>query len=166
MGGFRIGRTRAQHTYPVPRAATTVPYARNTAVGPTTNTDFTTVIPVPWSIIESIGGAPGTFNDVPITPKSTGIVRIAGVISVAADSPVVVQVAIKVGVSVLPVPGAEFVTVSLLEAIPVLITVPPAFTPVGVATNIEILVTAAGGTATLIAASSSLDVQEVVPVTG
>ena len=126
MGGFRIGRKHAVHTYPESRTATTVPYARNYASTPKGGdfalTDVET--PIPWDMID--GGAPlwdvdvtystgdivsslgftwislvdnNTGNDpffspgdwarntvVPITPRSTGVVMIHGVLALETVS--------------------------------------------------------------------------------
>jgi len=102
MGEFRIGRKFASHSYPEPRRDTTVAFARNFAKGPATSTiiaagnlvqPFTGGTLVPWDFIES--GAPlGT--SVPITPVTTGIMLVSGVVCVkstsTADAFVFVQV--------------------------------------------------------------------------
>jgi hypothetical protein len=164
---FRIGRKYAQHSYPIPRAATSVPYARNAAVGPAASVPITTVAAaIPWAIIES-GAAPGV--NVPITPRSTGIVRIHSVVTVknSSNAPVQATVAAVVNGTPLPVPGFESVTIpaSGSMAIPILTETPPL--PIGVLANIEIAVVASADAAlSLIFASSSLEVQEVQAATG
>lgn len=81
--GFRIGRSRAQHTYPQSRSGT--PYARNFASA--FKDDFTltdTETPIPWSVID--GGAPAW--DAAVTYQTGAIVSQAGTtwISTIADN--------------------------------------------------------------------------------
>ena len=58
MSGFRIGRARAQHTYPnSTRGAGVKSLARNFAAGPKVGNDVAileTPTPVPWAIIDSL----------------------------------------------------------------------------------------------------------------
>lgn len=206
MGEFRIGRKFASHSYPDTRAATTVPYARNFAVGPGTVTDVTVGTPVPWGVIEAIAawgntttyalGALVSFTDgntyislaggnlnnqpdvspafwalnsiVPITPRSTGLIRIAGVISLkSAGDAAIVAVQVRVNGFVFPIPDFEAVTIGSgeLGVLPILVETIPL--TIGVTAAIEVLVTAIGpGSVSLTAASSTLDVQEVQAATG
>jgi hypothetical protein len=79
MGEFRIGRKHAQHSYPdTPRSAV-ASYARNSALGPQ---DRVQSLPAPlganilWLTPEiGVAGA-----NIPITPRVTGIVRVASVV--------------------------------------------------------------------------------------
>jgi len=174
MGEFRIGRSRAQHSYPEARRNTTVAFARNSASGPAANTPITTGagIQVPWSVIES--GAPAS-TDVPITPRVTGIIHITGVLTITnpdeADS--IVQLQVEIGDVVVPIPLAE--NVSLNDSV---IPVPfdvivgagangPAL-PVGVVSLVQIRVKEGGESSIseLVQASCTIHIQEVSAVTG
>lgn len=176
---FRIGRKHAQHAYPTSRAASSVPYARNFAAGPTAQ-DPISVTPatssISWTAIES-GAAPGPL--VPITPKSTGIIRIQGVVVVKSNAltPVELQVLVKVNGGTLLVPLFEVVSCAPnvlgppppggFTAIPFLTETPfGAPLPIGVAANVEIALSANDVGLFLIVGSSTLDVQEVQAATG
>jgi hypothetical protein len=164
---FRIGRKYASHSYPIPRAATSVPYARNFAVGPATTVPITTVAAaIPWAIIES-GAAPGI--NVPITPKSTGIVRIHSVVTIknSSNAPVQAAVVAAVGGTPLPVPLSESVTIPAAGSVSLpILTETPAL-PIGVLANISIgVVASANGALSVVTGSSSLEVQEVQAATG
>jgi hypothetical protein len=167
MGEFRIGRAYAKHSYPESRQNTTVPLARNFAVGPATTTAVTTGgTPVPWSSIES--GAPAGVN-VPLTPLSSGIIELTGVIEVdnGTESPVVVQVQTALSGPILGLPVNEKVTVQPgFAAIPI-VTEWLAALPLGTTVDFQVIVTAASnGAITLVAGSSSFRVKEVPPATG
>jgi hypothetical protein len=165
---FRIGRKTAQHTYPEARRNTTVALARNSAYGPTAGD--TEIVgagqAVVWNVIES--GAPAD-NKVPITPKSTGAVRISAVISLTAEAGAAVLAQVRVtppvGPPVVsPVPLDEQQAYLARGVIPILITLP---LTVGATSHVAILLTVIAGNDVFIRQSSStLDLQEVVPVTG
>jgi hypothetical protein len=170
MSGFRIGRKFAQHSYPDPRRSTTVAFARNSATGPAADQGFDdTGAQVVWDSIES--GAVAGVN-VPITPLSSGKIHITGVITVKTDNPnsVDVNLTVEVDSLLVPRPANEMVSVSGTgpdmpwAAIPFDVIVN---LPVGVTSNIEILMTASADVAIHIeAGSSSISIQEVPPVTG
>jgi len=171
MGEFRIGRKFASHSYPESRAATTVPFARNFATGPTlfaAPPDVqTTGTQVPWNVIES--GAPPGF-DVPITPKSTGRIRITGVVAVknSTMSPVLVTVLVQLnGANEFnPLFLSAVVDSEGAVAIPIVAELSALLAP-GVQRLIEFFVFAsADGAISLTVESSSIDVQEVPFATG
>ena len=165
---FRIGRKHAQHTYPEPRGSGTTPFARNFAYSQEGQNQ-----PIPqdpaevaviWDPISS--GAPAGTN-VPITPVSTGIIRILAVISVGktvADGTVTITIHVN-GVEIEPPESfrAE-IDVDGFAAIPVLAEV--SGLPLGVVANIQIFATSSGVGAELIEESSSIEVQEVQAATG
>lgn len=172
-----VGRTgsRRVYSYPESRRNTTVPFARNFAFGPGTDqallvADIGTPAnnAVVWSVLEA-GTSPNIL--VPITPKSSGIIRISGVLSVRNNdaSAHTVQVIVGVDGAPLPVPASEIVTLPAGEgsfvAVPFL-TETPVLAP-GVTSTVEILAIAdADGFLTLSAGSSTLELLEMVPASG
>jgi len=148
-----------------------VPYARNFAVGLSFGTDpdiLTTGTAIPWATIDS-GAAPGI--DVPITPQSTGIIRIHSVVSIknASMAPVSALLIVVVNGTTLTVPLFELVVIPADGAgvLPVLTETTPILTPIGVQAMIEIVVFASTDSAlSFTALSSSLEVQEVQAATG
>lgn len=176
MGEFRIGRTRAQHSYPDPRRDTSVQFARNFAIGPETNTAVVTGDAgnpaiggtlVPWSAIES-GATPGTT--VPITPQVTGIVQIESVICLknSDTSPQIVLVQVLIDGFINPIPELEVVTVpaSGFVAIPVLTEIIEAL-PTNTTFDIAIrLIASANGFITIAMESSSIEIEEKPAATG
>lgn len=169
---FRIGRSAASHFYPESPRGSSVPteFARNFAAGPTGDTlviggDGTQI---PWSVID-VGG-PGT--DVPITPQSTGIIRITAVVVIGNTSTDpqtvgIVQISALIdGVTPVAVPIAEqfsidingFKSIQLVAETPAL--------PVGVTATIQILATLIAGTLVVVDSSSTVEVQEVSAATG
>ncbi len=168
MGEYRIGRKHAAHSYPEPRFTGLVgPFARNYATGPT---DPFTVATTPgsqvlWSFVAV--GAPGT--DVPITPVSTGYLRITGMLSIAnPGDPAVVRVQVQIGGVSLPIPFESVVTLANDQSviIPIFAETTPTDTRVGTMKNIEILLTSSLTGPVLFPESSLLDVQEVQVPTG
>jgi len=182
MGYLTNSKRKSPEVYPTSRGVgTNNDFARNYATGPTDQTDVVSTgvgTQVPWEIIAS--GAPaGTA--VPITPLSTGIVRISGVLSLkntsndpAAAGSVEVQVSINNVVLSSPVPiftntvgiGSGGNTTAL-EAVPFLIETTAIQTPVGVLADVRIHVTAnADNLIVILSEGSSLDLQEVSAPTG
>jgi hypothetical protein len=173
---FRIGRKFAQHTYPEQRRATgaVVPFARNFASGP----ELVQAIaagggtPIQWDVIDS--GAATPSPDVPITTQTTGIVLITGVIELknVSGSPVDAHVEVIVGGVPLDVPFNEVVTIQgsfadTFAAIPIVAETTALQTPVGVATNIQVLVIASNSDVlSAVAGSCTLNLQEVSVATG
>jgi hypothetical protein len=171
---FRIGRKHAQHTYPESRATTTVPLARNSASGPDESTDIDTTVQVPWNVIEN--GAVAGVN-VPITPKTTGVIHVTGVITVASTDLTLVQLFVEVSGVDAPVPAAEAMTVaaSAVVAIPFDVILgagangAPIATPLVIGATVPVQIRLAqtvGAGANIVALSSTISIQEVVPVTG
>jgi hypothetical protein len=183
MGYITNKKNRSPEVYPDPRGgAGAQSFARNSAIGPTTVTDVISTFPgtsVPWTTIAS--GAPAGVN-VPITPLSTGRVRISGVLSLKniTNDPqtagnVSLGISVDGGATLLPFPANERNAVgapgggadSSAEAVPFLIETTAAQTPVGILANVNISVTAnATSVIQLIAESSSLDIQELSAPTG
>jgi len=176
-----VGRTGSHrvYSYPEARRNTTVPFARNFAAGPSSSGGSDQPILVQdvgtpsnnavlWSLLE-VGTSPNI--NVPITPKSSGIVRISGVLTVLNSdaSPHTVWVVIVVDGVAVPDPFNEVFTVAGGEGtyavIPFLTETSPL--AIGVTSTVEILVIAdTNDVLTLTRASATLDLQEVVPATG
>lgn len=177
MGGFRIGRTRAQHTYPESRRNTTVPYARNSALfvldgqGNTPMVLSGTPTPIPWTSIESTFPTGGV--DVPITPRTTGLVLLTGMVTATVspeNSEANLLVQIKVGTALLTVPFA-LEDIPAGTAAPQTITIPIVFSgpiplPIGVTTNIQIQVSQTVGSDAASVVDATLSLQEVQLPTG
>lgn len=171
-----IGRTGSHRVYSYPDRRGGNPaelFARNFAAGPLLDTDIETGegTPVPWAVIES--GAPAGIN-VPITPRSTGRIRISGAITVksvvgVATVSLFVQTFDGVTVSTLPIPLLEENTISAagFEVIPFLTeNIGGALLPIGVPTSIRILLIASESGLSLLSLSSTIDIQEVLAATG
>lgn len=116
---FRIGRSRAQHTFPTSPGAQTQPFARNFAQGPAAPQEITaSPVLVGWASIES--GAPAGTS-VPITPKVTGLLLVTGVIELSNgdETQVTVTAQVTVGgtpigpISQVSVPGVGFATIPI-----------------------------------------------------
>lgn len=106
---------------------------------------------------------------VPITPRVTGVVRVSGVVTVQnqSGSPVSeVQIGVQVNGGPLLTPVSDIAPLLDGETItiPFLVETDPLDTPVGVTSNIQVLVDGSG--ATVLASGSSIDVQEVSAATG
>lgn len=176
MGEFRIGRSRAQHSYPEPRfsgAAPTVEFARNFATGPKLDQELSLApVAVEWNSVDvAVPPIPplSTVTVVQITPLSTGVVRVLAVLSLfnidVAQRNALVQV-LQNG-DVLPFPAAEDVTVPAggFVAVPILVEITGL--ALGVTVEIGIAVTASANDALRITAeSSSLELEEVPVSTG
>jgi hypothetical protein len=171
MGEFRIGRSRAQHSYPDTRGAAPNGFARNSALGPDGGSQ---ALPdkIKWGILE-VGTVGGTV--VPITPRVTGIIRIIG--SVVCENEDINPNVMKV---VVFVDGVSLVTgsVSTIDAAPEaghgFITIPIEVDlagvlalSTGVTHTIEVqVVPLNGGTSTSVVSLSALDIQELPVATG
>lgn len=166
-----VGRTGSQrvYSYPeAPRGGYAAQFARNFASGPATTTtiDIDPGTQLPWDVIDS--GAPPGVN-VPITPRSSGIILVTGVISLKSSSEIdeVVQLLIEVNGVPLPVPFLESNTISAsgFEAIPFVAEITGL--AVGVAANVQVRLISSNATdigATL--DSSTINLQEVPAATG
>jgi hypothetical protein len=162
--GFRVGRKFAQHFYPEPshpvEAAPT--YARNFGSGPATDVAVATTpgTQIVWSNIQS-GIGPGVA--VPVTPETTGILRISGTISLAGSGQ---SVQLLVGVNGFPlsVPAFERATVSGFESISFLTET--SAQPIGSPANISIQLIGSATGISVIGLSSTIDIQELPAATG
>jgi hypothetical protein len=166
-----VGRTGSLRVYSYPEtrrvAATPTPFARNFATGPKNDASIADGIQITWNLIDSTGTS-GT--DVPITPQSTGVVLISGVVSAKNTSggPVSgIVVVVQVNGVNLPIPVFQGFAPLLDVGDTGEVSIPflaETNIPVGTTRNIQIFVTGAGGT--LIGESSSINVQEVAVATG
>jgi len=170
---FRSGRRLARHTYPeFPRGggSSSGPFARNYAEGPSTDTtiDVDPGIQLPWPNVAV--GSPGV--NIPITPLSTGVVRISGTIVTRNDttdpetqSGLQVLVQVDGASQTFPFFEAPSTEIASGQAIPFLAEV--SGLAIGVQSNISILLIAqdANG-AVLQELSSSIEVIEVAASTG
>lgn len=171
-GEFRIGRKFARHFYPRTQGGSQASFARNYASGATASPLVTTSgIELPWTSIAS--GAPAGV-DVPITPVSSGILAIDGVISFANESnaETTVQLVVRVDGVGMVVPNQLQVTVLPNDG-----TDDGAFaarislvTP-AVSLNTEhdvsvFLLAGADNAVRAVAASCTIQIQEIPPATG
>lgn len=168
-----VGRTGSQrvYSYPLSRRDTTVAFARNFAVGPALPTDIETEADggtqVPWSGIES--GAPPD-EDVPITPRTTGIIQVSGVITVksSSDGQESVHLLVLIDDVAQTVPLHENVSIDPngFEAIPILVTLFPNQV-IGTEINVQIQLNASTtGVLQIAAFSSTLALLEMPVATG
>lgn len=175
MGEFRIGRSRAQHSYPDTRGAGPAGFARNSAFGPPDGIQAISATgdKIKWSTLEV--GTPGS-TEVPITPQVTGIVRVIGSVvcrNTALSSANTMTVEIFIGGvglgarSISTIDGATE-SESGFITIPVLFDFAgPSALSVGVAHKIELnVVPLQGGTSTAVVTLSSIDIQELPAATG
>jgi hypothetical protein len=168
-----VGRTGSLrlYSYPERRRSGAELFARNFAAGP----EFPTPVAiatdpgtqVPWAVIES--GAPAGVN-VPITPRSSGIIRITGVVVVKSSSEIVEIVNLEVEINGTAISIPQFEAQSILDGgfatIP-FVTENTSFLPIGVVANVSVRVTASSDDVLqLRPASSTIDVQEVPAATG
>jgi hypothetical protein len=177
---FNRGRSRTAHGYPETRAGANAPpiglLARNFAAGPPTP-DAQAIDVSPGTQVQWVAAVPGTNpEDVPITPRVTGLIQVSGVITVAntSGSTRQVQVQIEFNSTTLPVPQTENTAVSAnvaeetngYLAIPFLVEFLPG-TPLGTQVNVHVRLTALTTTSLeLPVLSSTIVVQEVLPRTG
>jgi hypothetical protein len=109
-----------------------------------------------------------TSASVPITPRVTGVVRVSGVVTVS--NPTVAPIDVEIGVQVNggPTLTPDSEIASLLPGgvitIPFLVETNPLDTPIGVTSNIQVIVD--GNGAEVVSSGSSIDVQEVSVATG
>jgi hypothetical protein len=144
-------------------------FARNFAIGPATATPVTTAgTPIPWEVVTVAGTNP---EDVPITPRSTGTLRISGVVSVENDSVNTddVTVQLRIDGTVFPVPAPMVSTgeggeggFSVIPFLFVLVGV-----PIGVQMILGLVVTSGADSEIGVTAhNSTMDVEEVPLATG
>lgn len=168
---FRSGHEHARHIYPERRPAgvPAPPTARNFAGGPASDTPISAGggTQIPWDVIAS--GAPSGV-DVPITPQSSGVILIVGVVTVenTSDAPVDVTVKAQVNGSTITIPATDTFTVDGDDGSKAIrIVAEVTGLSVGVLVNVHLLVIAGSSDAiTLSAGSSTVDVQEVPVSTG
>jgi hypothetical protein len=167
MGEFRIGRTRAQHSYPTPRfTGTTGPFARNAAAGPATTTPVDSAgTLIPWAVIASDGSS-GT--DVPITPLSTGIIHVEAVVGLINNSDGALLVTVLVQEEGGPILQTELMSIDSGQNEVVPLNIDTAALPVGATKNFEISVAFTGtdGDISLVGLESFIELQEVSVATG
>ncbi len=184
---FRIGRKFAQHVYPEPRrSAGADAFARNSAIAlPGSGTPIGEGgVQVAWTYIESEGSAaqPGSTFDVPITPRSTGVIRVIGTVQIENGTEENINASVQVqvnGSSIVPPVASSTVdaqfgegltdgietlsfVLDLIATDPVLVAGVPL--SVGVLANIELLVTATADG--LVLGTATLDIQELPAATG
>lgn len=181
---FNRGRSRTAHGYPDTRAGANSPpatlaFARNFAQGPGTEVAqaiTTTGTQIEWGDVDVPNVDP---EDIPITPKSTGIIRVSGVVVVQNDhdaTPHNVTVQVQIDDVTILTPAA-MVTIDQaaaadesngLEAIPFLVEIEGIV--VGATINIEVLVTSANassdGHLSIVVNDSTCEVLEVPVSTG
>lgn len=167
---FRIGHKNARHFYPEPRGGVPVTFARNFAAGPPSDTlvvggDGTQI---PWSVIDS--GAP-MGPDVPITPQSTGVIRVTSVVvvqNISTDPAIegIVQLDVQVNGVSIGIPVAEQFTITINGLKSIQIVAETSALPIGVTSNIQVLTTLVDGALRVIEGSSTVEVQEVSVATG
>lgn len=173
-----IGRTgsKRSYSYPVtPRSAgaSGSNFARNYASGPFEDTDVPIAgVQVPWSIIDS-GVIVG--DDVPITPLVTGQILISAAIALEniSSDPVNIQAEVQVNDVTVATPAdvKSLIDAAVAEGVSTLMipVVARITLPVGVLANIQIRVSASdepGDLVHLVAASSTMNIQEVSVATG
>lgn len=171
-----VGRTGSHRGYSYPetgrRAGAPSAFARNFATGPKTTTAIGLGgLPIPWNSIDVAPITPS--SDVPITPLSTGVVRISGVVTVhnpsdASPTPaVIINISLNNG-SFLPAQSSFIPPLLPGQAItvPFLAETTPTDTPVGVTTTVQVFVDGDPGGAELLASASAIEVQEVAVSTG
>lgn len=168
-----VGRTGAQrlHSYPeTPRGGGALAFASNFAIGP--SGEGTPVLAagtqIPWSLVAVPGTGP---EDVPITPRITGRIRISGVVTVLNGSVNSDNVTLQLQVNDVTValPAPETSTGQSGEggfvAIPYLVVLTGL--PIGVQANIQMLVTAqTDGEISVTSGDSTMDVEEILSATG
>jgi hypothetical protein len=159
-----VGRTGSRRVYSYPeaqRGSALSTFARNFATGPKGAPAVAGQLE--WNSID-VGSDPS--SDVPITPRSTGIVVISGAVGLSNTSgaPIIVTVQVQVnGISI----GSTFQSTipdGSFGSIPFLAETIPADTPVGVTTPIQVFVSGAGAVTPV--DSSAISVQEVSVATG
>lgn len=165
-----IGRTGAKrlYSYPEPpRASALTLLARNFATGPKNSVAIGAGVEIPWNAIDVAPSSPSP--DVPITPRSSGIVLISGVVTVAnGGAAQSISITVRVNGVDLFVPNNLLSTVADhgQVAIPFLAETTALDTPVGVTANIRIFVSGSNGTTAVESEASSIEVQEVPAATG
>jgi len=172
-----VGRTGALRVYSYPEnrlQGSSASFARNFASGPAGATDIPVAgILVPWSSPDA--GTPGT--DVPITPRSTGLVLITGVITVKSTSGNQETVTLEVLVNGVPlaVPFVENLTIEPggVIAIPILTETNSHINggplPLGTTADVSIFLSASVDDPVVLQVStesSTLELQEVPVATG
>lgn len=165
------------HSYPdTPRGGGLGALARNFASGPDGDTAITTQgLQIPWGSID-VPATPPTLQDVPITPRVSGVVLVRASIGVqnTTASPRTVIVEVQVNGVTYPVPLHEEFTVPVANGgeetngfvqIPVLTEITGL--TLGTQVNIQIKVTAlTGASLDLTDTNSTIELQEVLPSTG
>lgn len=164
---FRIGHKNARHFYPERRSGTPVTFARNFAAGPTDDTGISGAgTQIPWEVVDV--GSPGV--NVPITPQTTGVIRVTAVVvvkNVSTDPQTIggVQIDAQVNGVTIGIPLAEQFSIDINGSKSIQLVAETDALPIGVAANIQILVTSSDHLA-VSAGSSTVEAQEVSVATG
>jgi hypothetical protein len=164
-----VGRTGSLRVYSYPetrRGGSAEAFARNHATGTKGGVPITVDgVQIPWNAID-VTPDPTPDEDVPITPLSTGVVLITGVATVSNTSgaPILVDVRVQIDDTNQVSHFRTTIPDNSTAAIPFMTESDPIDTPVGVTTNIQVLVTGEG--ALLVADGSVVEVQEVAVATG
>ncbi len=165
-----VGRTGSQrvYSYPETRRSGDVlsAFARNFATGPKVTTGLSGDTLILWNAIDSFTATPST--DVNITPRSTGILLITGVVSIqnGGGGPVS-SVVIEVQIDGVPLPVPAFIGLAPIaagESISLPFMAEAQGVSIGVTAHVQILVNGDG--ADIIGEGSTLSVQEVSAATG
>lgn len=166
MSEFRIGRKFARHFYPDPprgNGAPVTPLARNFAYGTSQQVPVpTSDINIDWFSVENTGSS---STDIEITPLSTGIIVVSGVLVIknGAEIPVDFFPTLSINgvhqaLSRVRVPGNGHSAVPILRK---------GFVPVSVTQVVQVLIHASTDTALTIGIqSSTLSVREVTAASG
>lgn len=171
MGGKSVvGRTGSMRVYKYPEsrgAGGLTSFARNFATGPKTLDAIPDDgVQVEWNSID-VGTSPD--EDVPITPITTGVILISGVLSIQNTSGTArfVQVVLLVNDVPIPVPSAEAATVAANGALAVPFLTEVTDLVIGDTVNVQVQVSAqVNGALFLVPDSCSISVQEVQESTG
>jgi len=161
-----VGRTGSHRNYSYPETnrggSPLVAFARNYAVG-SKSTDIGAGIQVIWNSIDA-GTDPD--EDIPVTPRATGIILVSGILTVTNDSGGDVDVVINVQLDDVSVPVPTMTTTipdGATVAIPFLAET-EAISPLGDQHFIQIFVS--GADTELVSSGCVCNVQEVAVATG
>jgi len=165
---FRIGRKHASHVYPQSKGAPPTPsaaLARNYAFGPAQDTALaSTGTQVPWQLIE----AGGSGTDIPITPTTSGRIRVSAMLTVVNNAEGWVELSVQAMLDgtpfATPLTTPQIAPAARKTTIPFLIEFN---VPIGVTSQIELLLTPAIDDAiSLLEDESSIEVQELTTTAG
>lgn len=161
-----VGRTGSHrnYSYPeTPRRGGSTPYARNFASGPKPDQQINSGLEVPWNAVDAPADIVTPTPDVPITPLSSGVVLISGVVTIhnSSGDPVLVTCTVRLDGSALQPFSATTIPAGDTASIPFL-----AETDIPVGETHQIEVSLDGDGTVLLADGSVMNVQEVPAATG